>query len=85
MADIITKATDNAIQVEKTVSTVQYNTIEFDDLLKQEQEIKNAKIAAVASYDAQLVEVRELIAQAKALGVKSRVARIATALEKEPV
>jgi hypothetical protein len=70
--DVITKASENSINLSRKTETTTENVIEYDALLTQYKAIQEAQKAANASYEAQLADVRSLLAEADKLGVKSK-------------
>ena len=71
--DVFTKVSDSEIQVVKTETKKVANTYDYSFLLEQKKTIEAQKIREMASRDAELKIVNDLIAECIKLGIKETI------------
>jgi hypothetical protein len=74
--ETVSKVSDSAILIERTVANTTTNQLEYDDLLRQLDSLKAAKSASSDEYDVQIADVMRLLGKADDLGVKSKLEAI---------
>jgi len=73
MTDVFTKVSDSEIKVIKTETKEVANTYNYSFLLQQKKDIQAQKDRDNALRDAELLEVDNLIAECKKLGIVEKV------------
>lgn len=71
MNPVVTKVSENSIEITKEITTTQKNIYSYGDLIKQRENIEAQKAREIEVRDKEIAEVEALIVECEKLGMKT--------------